>query len=90
MDPDGNDVAVHAEGEAAEEEGHGDTHGEPEEQNCHFHAGVEYDPLDFMLNFLLLTRVTGTVLVLVVRAKVSLAAFASVSTTSDCELVRSS
>lgn len=43
MDPDGNDVAVHAEGETAEE-GHEDSHGdsESEEQNCHFHAGVEY------------------------------------------------
>lgn len=90
MDPDGNDVAVHAEGEAAaEEEGaHGESHGESEGQNCHFHAGVEYDPLDFMLNLLLLTRVTGTVLV--VRAKGSLAAFGSASTTSDFELVRSS
>lgn len=45
MDPDGNDVAVHAEGEAAEEgheDSHADSHGESEEQNCHFHAGVEY------------------------------------------------
>lgn len=41
MDPAGNDVAVHAEGEAAEE-GHGDSHAESEVQNCHFHAGVEY------------------------------------------------
>lgn len=46
MDPDGNDVAIHAEGEAAEE-GHDDSdghshQGESEEQNCHFHAGVEY------------------------------------------------
>lgn len=88
MDPDGNDVAVHAEGEAAEEESHVETHGESEGQNCHFHAGVEYDPLDFMLKFLLLTTVTGTVLV--VRARGSLAAFANASTISDCELVRSS
>lgn len=46
IDPDGNDVAIHAEGEAAEE-GHDDSHGhshegESEEQNCHFHAGVEH------------------------------------------------
>ncbi|KAI3390491.1 hypothetical protein diail_9503, partial [Diaporthe ilicicola] len=46
MDPAGNNVAVHAEGEAAEEESHvhGDAHvhGESEGQNCHFHAGVEH------------------------------------------------
>lgn len=51
MDPDGNDVAVHAEGEAAEEgheDSHGDSHGDSEEQNCHFHAGVEYALPDFL------------------------------------------
>ena len=88
MDPDGNDVAVHAEGEAAEEEGHSDSHGESEEQNCHFHAGVEYAIPGIVFNRPLLTRVTGTVLV--VAAKRSLAAFASASTMWDCELARSS
>lgn len=91
MDPDGNDVAVHAEGEATEEgheDTHEDSHGESEEQNCHFHAGVEYALPDFLFRSTLLTIVTD--IALAAGAKRSLAAFASASTMWDCELGRSS
>lgn len=50
MDPAGNDVAVHAEGEEPAEEGHTDAHGESEGQSCHFHAGVEYAPSDLLFD----------------------------------------